>query len=139
MPLPNAFIGISGNSPYLSENDIPKPQPVPQPVQVVQPVPQYYAMQTYAATPQPPQPPQQKDYVILPIKYDPKKADSGALRAIFVSRNDLIDDFSKRLSDVGVVWVDSNTGKDNNGVQVRQPVNLSDEDYGDLNRLAPDE
>ncbi|EBJ7121565.1 hypothetical protein DY703_05110 [Salmonella enterica] len=136
MPLPNAFIGISGNSPYLSENDIPKPQPVPQPVQVVQPVPQYYAMQTYAATPQPPQ---QKDYVILPLKYDPKKADSEPLKIIFVSRNDLIDVFSKRLNDAGVVWVDSNTGKDNNGVQVRQPVNISDEDYKELNKLSPDE
>lgn len=133
MPLPNAFTGISGNSPYLSEYDIPEPQPVPQPVQVVQPVPQYYAMQTYAATPQP------QNYVFLPLKYDPKKADSEPLKIIFASRNDLIDVFSKRLNDAGVAWVDSNTGKDNNGVQIRQPVNISDEDYKDLNKLSPDE
>lgn len=136
MTLPNAFTGISGNSPYLSENDIPKPQPVPQPVQVVQPVPQYYAMQTYAVTPQPPQ---QKDYVFLPLKYDPKKADSEPLKIIFLARNDLIDVFSKKLNDAGVAWVDSNTGKDNNGVQVRQPTNISDEDYKDLNKSPSDE
>lgn len=136
MPLPNAFTGISGNSPYLSENDIPKPQPVPQPVHVVQPVRLYYAMQSYAATPQPPQ---QKDYVILPLKHDPKKAVSEPLKIMFMSRNDLIDVFSKRLNDAGVAWVDSNTGKDNNGVQVRQPVNISDEDYKHLNKSPSDE
>lgn len=133
MPLPNAFTGISGNSPYLSENEIIKPQPVPQPVQVVQLVPQYYAMQTYAATPQP------QNYVFLPLKYDPKKAKSEPLKIIFLARNDLIDDFSKILNDAGVAWVDSNTGKDNNGVQVRQPVNISDEDYKDLNKSPSDE
>lgn len=136
MPLPNAFTGISGNSPYLSEHDIPKPQPVPQPVQVVQPVPQYYAMQTYAATPQPPQ---QKNYVFLPLKFDPKKADSEPLKWIIASRNNLIDVFSKNLNDAGVAWVDSNTGKDNNGIQVRQPINISDEDYKDLNKSPSDE
>lgn len=133
MPLPNAFTGISGNSPYLSEYDIPEPQPVPQPVQVVQPVTQYYAMQTYAVTPQP------QNYVFLPLKYDPKKADSEPLKIIFAARNDLIDVFSKRLNDAGVAWVDSNTGKDNNGVQVRQPVNISDEYYKDLNKSPSDE
>ncbi|EBE4779562.1 hypothetical protein ACQSET_10030 [Salmonella enterica] len=136
MPLPNAFTGISGNSPYLSEYDIPKPQPVPQPVQVVQPVPEYYAMQTYAATPQPPQ---QKNYVFLPLKLDPKKADSEPLKIMIASRNDLIDVFSKKLNDAGVAWVDSNTGKDNNGIQVSQPVNISDEDYKQINKSPSDE
>lgn len=126
MPLPNAFTGISGNSPYLSENDIPKPQPVPQPVQVVQPVPQYYALQTYAATPQPPQ---QKNYVFLPLKYDPKKAGSTIGTLLFMERNSVIESFTKAMNEAGVAWVDTNTGKDNNGVQVLQPVTIPDEVY----------
>lgn len=126
MPLPNAFTGISGNSPYLSEYDIPKPQPVPQPVQVVQPVPQYYAMQTYAAIPQPPQ---QKNYIFLPPKYDPKKAGSTVSTLLFMERNNVIDYFVKAMNDAGVAWVDANTGKDNNGAQVIPPFTISDEVY----------
>ncbi|EIM5532408.1 hypothetical protein LNM54_004233 [Salmonella enterica subsp. enterica] len=122
MPLPNAFTGISGNSPYLSDDDIPKQQPV----QVVQPVQQYYAMQSYAATPQPQQ---QKNYVFLPLKYDPKKAGSTVGTLLFMERNSVIESFTKAMNEAGVAWVDTNTGKDNNGVQVLQPVTIPDEVY----------
>lgn len=130
MPLPNAFTGISGNSPYLSEYDIPKPQPVPQPVQMAQPL--YYAIQPVAVAQ--PQPPQQKNYIFLPPKYDPKKAGSTVSTLLFMERNNVIDYFVKAMNDAGVAWVDTNTGKDNNGAQVIQPFTISDEVYKNANK-----
>lgn len=139
MTTSKGFMSLSSGSPYLSENDLPAPQYIPQPVQpvqVVQPVPQYYAMQAYAVTPQPPQ---QKNYVFLPLKLDPKKAGDEPGVMFFAVRNNMIDHFAKILNDAGVAWVDRNTGKDNNGAQVLQPVNLTDEYYKEVNKRSHDD
>lgn len=135
MPLPNAFTGISGNSPYLSEYDIPKPQPVPQPVQVAQPL--YYAIQPVAVAQ--PQPPQQKNYVFLPFIPDPKKGESPGVKALLQERVDVINCFISKLNDAGVLWVNVNTGMSNNGVQVLPPLNISEEDYKQINKSLSDE
>lgn len=139
MNLPDGFTHLSVGSTYLSENDLAKLQQLaPQPVQPAPPVqmaqPLYYAVQ-----PQPQPQPQQRQYVFLPLKLDPKKADSETGAIFFATRNNLIDSFSKILNDAGVAWVDGNTGKDNNGIQVRQPVNLSDEEYKEINKSPFDE
>ncbi|ELW0413554.1 hypothetical protein QMQ27_001946 [Salmonella enterica] len=127
MNLPNGFAHLSGGSTYLSENDIAKlqqaaPQPVPQPVQMAQPL--YYAVQ-----PQPQPQPQQRQYVFLPWIPDPKKAESLMLRTLLQERVDIINCFIDRMNEAGVLWVNVNTGKDNNGAQVLPPTNTPDSVY----------
>lgn len=129
MNLPNGFTHLSGGSTYLSENDIAKiQQAAPQPVQPAQPVQMAQSLY-YAVQPQPQPQPQQRQYVFLPWIPDPKKAESLMLRTLLQERVDVINCFIDRMNEAGVLWVNVNTGKDNNGAQVLPPANVPDSVY----------
>ncbi|EAP4732669.1 hypothetical protein EGD47_25150 [Salmonella enterica] len=110
MDLPKELKMYSGQPAYLPDADASHN------VQPVQPV-YYYAMQPVAVVQ-----PQSQKYVFLPWIPDPERAENPGVRALLMERVDVINCFINRLNEAGVPWVNINTGKDNNGVQVLPPL-----------------
>ncbi|EAM2776778.1 hypothetical protein [Salmonella enterica] len=117
MELPKELKMYSGQPAWLPDVDVShNAQLASQPTQPVQPV-HYYAIQPVTVVQ-----PQPQKYVFLPWIPDPEKAENSGVRSLLMERVDVINCFINRLNDAGVPWVNVNTGKDNNGVQVLPPL-----------------
>ncbi|EHI7917531.1 hypothetical protein J9M50_004092 [Salmonella enterica] len=119
------FNGQLAWQPEPGDYNYPPAQQTAQPVLMAQPVQQYYAMQSYAATPPPP------SYVYLPWVPTEKQlngAKTPQQRSLLQERLDVVDAVIRSLNAAGVPWVNTTTGKDHNGVQVLPAIEAKEPD-----------